>query len=115
VERVNASQRPPASKFRRLAITHALMMGGDAAMVVALADSLFFDIDLDAAKAEFVFAGDSPNDSPMFGFFPNGVGVANVRDFEDRLAARPAYVTPSRCGAGFVELADALIAARGAV
>ncbi len=42
---------PPASKFRRLAITHALMMGGDAAMVVALADSLFFNIDLDAARS----------------------------------------------------------------
>jgi hypothetical protein len=45
------SRRPPASKFRRLAITHALMMGGDAAMVVALADSLFFDIDLGAARS----------------------------------------------------------------
>ena len=44
-------RRPPASKFRRLAITHALMMGGDAAMVVALADSLFFNIDLDAARS----------------------------------------------------------------
>lgn len=48
---MNAVQRPPASKFRRLAITHALMMGGDAAMVIALADSLFFDIDLDAARS----------------------------------------------------------------
>ena len=51
MERANATKRPPASKFRRLAITHALMMGGDAAMVVALADSLFFDIDLDAARS----------------------------------------------------------------
>ncbi len=42
--------RPQASKFRRLALTHALMTAGDAAMVVALADSLFFDIDLDAAR-----------------------------------------------------------------
>lgn len=31
-------------------MTHALMMGGDAAMVIALADSLFFDIDLSAAR-----------------------------------------------------------------
>jgi hypothetical protein len=74
-----------------------------------------FAIDLDAARDEFVFAGDSPNDSPMFGFFPHAVGVANVRDFEDRLTAKPAYVTPSRCGDGFVELADALIAARRSV
>ncbi len=42
--------QPATSKFRSLAITHALMMGGDAAMVVALADSLFFDIDLTAAR-----------------------------------------------------------------
>lgn len=38
------------SKFRRLAITHALMMAGDAAMVVALANSLFFSISPDAAR-----------------------------------------------------------------
>jgi len=63
VERGNATRRPPASKFRRLAITHALMMGGDAAMVVALADSLFFDIDLDAARSRvllFLVIGFAP-------------------------------------------------------
>ena len=51
VKRPTAQRRVPASRFRRLALTHALMMGGDAAMVVALADSLFFDIDLDAARS----------------------------------------------------------------
>ena len=40
----------PMSKFRRLAITHAAMMGGDAAMLVALADSLFLSIDPSAAR-----------------------------------------------------------------
>jgi hypothetical protein len=39
------------SKFRRLAITHAAMIGGDAAMLVALADSLFLSIDLSAARS----------------------------------------------------------------
>jgi len=71
-----------------------------------------FAIDLDSERDRFVFAGDSPNDAPMFAFFPNAVGVANVVDFADRMTALPAYVTRSRCGAGFVELADALIAAR---
>ena len=70
-------------------------------------------LDLDAAKERFVFCGDSPNDAPMFAFFPHAVGVANVADFADRMTALPAYVTRGRCGAGFVELADALIAARG--
>ncbi len=63
MDRVNAAQRPTASKFRRLAITHALMIGGDAAMVVALADSLFFDIDLDAARSRvllFLLIGFAP-------------------------------------------------------
>lgn len=40
------------SPFTRLAITHALMMAGDAAMVVALADSFFFSVDLDAARTQ---------------------------------------------------------------
>ena len=40
-----------------------------------------FGVELEAERAAYVFAGDSPNDSPMFGFFPNAVGVANVRDF----------------------------------
>jgi hypothetical protein len=68
--------------------------------------------DLDAVKARVVFAGDSPNDAPMFGFFPHAVGVANVVAFKDRIAALPAYVTPGGGGAGFAELADALLAAR---
>ena len=40
-----------ASKFRRLAITHAAMTGGDAVMLVALADSLFFSIDPEGTRA----------------------------------------------------------------
>ena len=68
-----------------------------------------FAVDLDAQRAQFVFAGDSPNDAPMFGFFPHSVGVANVRPFLDRIATPPAYVTQREAGAGFVELADFLL------
>ncbi len=71
-----------------------------------------FDIDLDAEPERFVFVGDSPNDAPMFAHFPNGVGVANVLDFAAALPALPAYVTERRGGAGFAELAAALIEAR---
>jgi HAD superfamily hydrolase (TIGR01484 family) len=73
-----------------------------------------FAIDLDAARDSFVFVGDSPNDAPMFAFFPHAVGVANIAAFADRLAAQPAYVTRGQAGAGFAELADALLAARRA-
>lgn len=68
-----------------------------------------FDIDLDAEKHRFVFVGDSPNDAPMFGYFPLSVGVANVARFVDRIATLPAFVTTAESGAGFVELAERLL------
>jgi len=68
-------------------------------------------IDLDAERERFVFAGDSPNDAPMFAYFPHAVGVANVRAFLDRIATPPAWITRAEAGAGFVELVDALLAA----
>ena len=71
-----------------------------------------FGVDLDVHRAHYAFAGDSPNDSPMFGYFPNAVGMANVGDFTGRLAHQPRWVTAARSGAGFVELARALIEAR---
>jgi HAD superfamily hydrolase (TIGR01484 family) len=72
-----------------------------------------FGMDIDRDPATVVFVGDSPNDAPMFGFFPNSVGVANVLDFGDELSASPAFVTNGRGAVGFSELADALIAAKG--
>jgi len=72
-----------------------------------------YGLDLDAIGDRVVFAGDSPNDAPMFGHFANSVGVANVRRFIDQLAMPPKYVTDAPGGAGFAELADALIAAKG--
>lgn len=77
-----------------------------------LAEEFGQDIDGDRDRARWVFAGDSPNDAPMFAHFPNSVGVANVAQYADRITAMPAWVTPSHCGAGFVELVDALLAAR---
>ena len=68
-----------------------------------------FGIDLDAERGRFVFVGDSPNDAPMFDFFPCSVGVANVRRFAAALETPPKYVTRCEAGAGFAELADFLL------
>jgi HAD superfamily hydrolase (TIGR01484 family) len=70
-------------------------------------------IDMDAERERIVFVGDSPNDEPMFEFFPNAVGVANVRDAAHRMRSLPAWLTPARAADGFVQLAQALLAARG--
>ncbi|MCO5063293.1 MAG: HAD-IIB family hydrolase [Rhizobiaceae bacterium] len=69
-------------------------------------------LDIDAHRDRVVFAGDSPNDAPMFGFFPNACGVANVLQFRGRIDAEPAYVTKQEGGEGFVEIADRILNAR---
>ena len=66
-------------------------------------------IELDPSGEGFAFAGDSPNDAPMFGFFRNSVGVANVRRYEALLAARPAFITRGEAGTGFAELVTRLL------
>jgi HAD superfamily hydrolase (TIGR01484 family) len=71
-----------------------------------------FGIDLDAQKDRFVYCGDSPNDAPMFGFFPNSCGVANVADFTEQMDALPSYIASSRGGDGFVEIGEKILAAR---
>ena len=68
--------------------------------------------ELEAEREHCVFAGDSPNDAPMFAYLPNSVGVANIRRFEAELAHPPRYVTQADCGAGFAEVATAILAAR---
>jgi len=68
-----------------------------------------FDEELEAIKTQVVFAGDSPNDQPMFAFFPYAVGVANVREFCGRMDVLPAWVTQQAGGLGFAELAEVLL------
>ncbi|MBC7385827.1 MAG: HAD-IIB family hydrolase [Cryobacterium sp.] len=64
--------------------------------------------------SEWIFAGDSPNDEPMFRYFPNSVGVANLANFMDRLKTPPTYLTSKPSGQGFVEMAKKLLASRHA-
>ncbi len=68
-----------------------------------------YGVDLAKQKSQYIFVGDSPNDAPLFEFFPHSVGVANVLDFRTRLTHLPTYVTSRRHSAGFRELADLLL------
>lgn len=65
-----------------------------------------FGLELAAVSRQVVYVGDSPNDAPMFEFFENSVGVANVRRFP---GLRPVYLTQAEAGAGFAELAAHLL------
>ena len=68
-----------------------------------------FEVDLDVDKEAYAFVGDSPNDSPMFGYFPVSVGVRNIEDFIERVEYKPAYITQARAGEGFAELVESLL------
>jgi HAD superfamily hydrolase (TIGR01484 family) len=68
-----------------------------------------FRKNLEDVSAEVIFIGDSPNDAPMFAYFPNSVGVANVLEYEARLVSKPAWVTRQAGGYGFAEMVDQLL------
>ena len=75
--------------------------------------SELFGVDIEARRDRYVFSGDSPNDAPMFGFFPNAVGVANVRDFAADMDHLPRWITTARSVRASSSWPRALIAARG--
>ena len=68
-----------------------------------------FEEDLEAIKPNVIFTGDSPNDQPMFAFFPNAVGVANVMEFAGRMESLPGWVTQLKGGGGFAEMVAVLL------
>ncbi|MEN8243292.1 MAG: HAD-IIB family hydrolase [Thermodesulfobacteriota bacterium] len=74
---------------------------------------IFFDevfkLSLDQAKNQVLYIGDSPNDCPLFAFFPHSVGVANILDFKGRLEHEPAWITDEPGGHGFAEMARILL------
>jgi HAD superfamily hydrolase (TIGR01484 family) len=60
-------------------------------------------------KDHCAFAGDSPNDEPMFSFLKHSFAVANIKEFLPRLKHKPAYVTEKEEGHGFKEIATRLL------
>ena len=71
-----------------------------------------FGRDLAAERDDWLYIGDSTNDELMFAAFPVSVGVANIVDFAARLQQWPTFVTAHARGRGFIEVAEALLAAR---
>ena len=66
------------------------------AMTKQLMREAFGDRSRRRAREHYVFVGDSPNDAPMFAYFPHAVGVANIREFAGPARAR-ADVRHYRC------------------
>jgi HAD superfamily hydrolase (TIGR01484 family) len=68
-----------------------------------------FDLNEKQTRELCLFSGDSPNDEPMFAYFPYSVGVANIAKFLPQLKNPPQFITPSKGGLGFVELGQHLL------
>lgn len=60
-----------------------------------------------------LYAGDSPNDGPMFAHFSLTIGVANVRRYEGAMHHMPRFITQGESGDGFTELARHVLQQRG--
>jgi HAD superfamily hydrolase (TIGR01484 family) len=72
-----------------------------------------FGIEAGEAKRCVVYCGDSPNDAPMFGYFPFGVGVANIKPFAGMMPHLPAYMTEEDGGEGFAAFAGKVLGVSG--
>jgi hydroxymethylpyrimidine pyrophosphatase-like HAD family hydrolase len=70
-------------------------------------------LNLQEQRETALFIGDSPNDEPMFEFFDLSVGVANIQSQLHRLKHPPKFVTPSKGGEGFVDMAQYILRAKG--
>ena len=68
--------------------------------------------ELDAELARWAYVGDSANDQLMFQHFAHSVGVANILGVAAQLSHLPRYITAAERGAGFAEVASAVLAAR---
>ncbi|NEP90652.1 MAG: HAD family phosphatase [Okeania sp. SIO2C2] len=60
---------------------------------------------------KIITVGDSPNDETLFdeSKFPLSVGVANIREYADKLNHQPVYITSQKEAEGFCELAELLL------
>jgi len=71
-----------------------------------------FQEDPTAARHRYAYIGDSANDAPCFFAFTSSFGVANVAASLHRLSVPPQYLSWAARGAGFAEIADAILALR---
>ena len=69
-------------------------------------------MELHENRGRFLFCGDSPNDEPMFQYFPHSAGVKNILRFADRMAYLPAFIADHEGGQGFAQIAQTILRLR---
>lgn len=74
-----------------------------------------FGVDLDNHRDRYVFCGDSPNDEPMFEFFPNAAAVAGLERYAEQglIDHLPAFAASEPGSEGFAEIVGTILEKRG--
>jgi HAD superfamily hydrolase (TIGR01484 family) len=85
-----------AAKFDKLKMARRVLSGA-------------YGLDIDRDGDAVIYVGDSANDAPMFSFFRHTVGVSTVRRYLHDIPDAPAWITHGPGGAGFVEVANAVL------
>jgi HAD superfamily hydrolase (TIGR01484 family) len=70
------------------------------------------DLSSDEVQDSIVFAGDSPNDEPMFAALRHSIAVANIRSFLNDLHHFPTYITEQESAGGFKEAVRTILEKR---
>ncbi len=92
---------------------HVTLEGDDKASGTVRALRRHLGVDVTTALRQYAFVGDSGNDAACFQAFRLTAAVANVRPYLSTFSRGPRFVSQASMGAGFVEIADALLGARG--
>ncbi len=66
-------------------------------------------LELEETRDRFIFCGDSPNDEPMFAYFPYAAGVRNLLNFADQIEHLPTYIASREGGEGFAEIVQTIL------
>jgi HAD superfamily hydrolase (TIGR01484 family) len=68
-----------------------------------------FSIEKNEAIKISAFAGDSPNDEPMFEVFPLSFAVANINKYLKDLKHKPQFLANQQGGLGFAEITNQIL------
>jgi HAD superfamily hydrolase (TIGR01484 family) len=68
-----------------------------------------WELDLDENKQRFMFLGDSPNDEPMFQYFPHTAGVSNILRFAPNMTYVPQFIATQEGSHGFAEIVETIL------
>jgi hydroxymethylpyrimidine pyrophosphatase-like HAD family hydrolase len=112
-ERVRAIALEEGARAKFSSIHINIWMGGyDKASMAKRFLTRRYNWNPETGLNQVLYAGDSPNDVPMFETFPLSAAVANISRYTPYLSTFPAFIASKEYGDGFAEIADTILEKR---